>query len=138
MFASVFFKADWDKSEYMLTWKRSKEWKSNINIWYNSRRIIIAWRVSEKSYSIMIIQNFYQFFSFSVQRTKGKVNERLWLSRPQKVNLVFSYFLTLIFILFWFILIFPFLELRVRTSDNITQSHNAWKDVEGSRRSDII
>ena len=47
------------------------------------------------------------------------------------MDLAFSYFLILIFI-------FLFLELRVRVSDDITQSHNAWKDVEDSRRSDII
>ena len=53
------------------------------------------------------------------------------MSRLQKVNLTFSYFLIFIFI-------FLFLELRVRVSDNITQSHDTWKNVEGSRRSDII
>ena len=39
-------------------------------------------------------------------------------------KLSFSYFLIFIFI-------FLFLELRVR-------SHDAWKDIKGSRRSDVI
>ena len=46
-------------------------------------------------------------------------------------RLSFSYFLILIFIFFWFIFIFLFLELMVR-------SHDARKDIEGSRRSDVI
>ena len=69
------------------------------------------------------------------------------VSRLQKVDLAFSYFLILIFISL-------FLELKVRVSDNITQlhihyirlcsdsdsdkSHDAWKDIEDSRRSNII
>ena len=46
----------------------------------------------------------------------------LWtrLSRLQKVDLAFSYFLIFIFIFIWFIVIFLFLKLRIRVSDNIT------------------
>ena len=43
-----------------------------------------------------------------------------YLSRLQKVDLAFSYFLILIFIYFLFFFIFLFLELRVRISDDIT------------------
>ena len=46
----------------------------------------------------------------------------LWtrLSRLQKVDLAFSYFLIFIFIFIWFIVIFLFLELRIKVSNNIT------------------
>jgi len=44
------------------------------------------------------------------------------MSRLQKVDLAFSYFLIFIFI-FISIFFFSFLELRVRISDDITWSH---------------
>ena len=45
------------------------------------------------------------------------------VSRLQEMDLVFSYFLILIFNLFSIYFIFLFLELRIRVSNDITWSH---------------
>ena len=54
------------------------------------------------------------------------------------VDLIYFSFLFYFYFYLYLFSIFPFLELRVRVSDNITQSHDTWKKVEDSRRSDVI
>jgi len=69
------------------------------------------------------------------------------MSRMKKVNLTFSYFLFAFLFYFRFIFLYSIFRTRVRVrvtrlcchiADYIREhghkSHNAWKDIEGSRR----
>ena len=72
---------------------------------------------------------------------KEKNLRRKELLRKYTVKIIESGLSFSLFSYFHFFLIylyFLFLELKVRISDNINKSHNTWKKVEGSRRSDII